>query len=121
MSNRYKLPPPLQGLVVEATEEYSGCAGARPKYKISGTDIEIVMPVGFTLEPIRPSEPPPGVYRIPDGYAIRWGGDLPHPWLVILDEAFTDRAPHPMNWTDVCDLVGPSIANAIHMNRAEMD
>lgn len=52
---KFKLPVVFGGGDVEATEEWSGCEGAQPEYRIGG--ITITMPRGVPLERVTPRLP----------------------------------------------------------------
>lgn len=74
---KYRLPAELGAGEIEATEEWSGCAGARATYRLTdGT--ELVMPLGLLLYPLNPpipAEPEPGAYLIGETFCVRWWGD----------------------------------------------
>lgn len=71
---RYRLPEALGGGEVEATEWWSGCAGANREYRIAGTSISFSMPSHSPLEevsPPLPPEPPVGSVVL-DGKGRAW-------------------------------------------------
>ena len=57
----YRLPDILGGAELEATEWWSGCAGANHEYRIQGTSVTVSVPYGLTaVDPPLPPEPPVG-------------------------------------------------------------
>lgn len=59
----YRLPELLGGGEVEATENWGGCAGGRPEYRVGG--ITVLMPPGMPLEQISPPVPvEPGIASV---------------------------------------------------------
>lgn len=104
----YKLPEIIGGAEVEATEQWSGCAGAQPEYLVGG--ITITMPVGVLLEQVKPPLPP----EPPDDNVVRTPGG--HVWQRCDDAAEAATMPtRPWrnedmgweSWAGVCDYGTP--------------
>lgn len=107
MAERYKLPDGvLGGGEIEATEFWSGCAGAQAEYELAD-GYKIVLPCGERLTPVKPptpEEPEPGPYWVGDYYVVHAMTNRDKRWGIVGYPSIDW-----VDWPELLDFVGPDV------------